>query len=303
MLPSLWNGIYNPAMSLMPSAVQRLLPESARQQSIKPTQLIIHSAVDAPGPTRLEKYFGRESVPFESHFWVPFPDETIQMMDTEVRADCNRRANRRADGTGALSAETEDDGKPDTTPWTDSQIDRIVAIAIWAHEEHAIPLVVCKTPSSPGIGYHTLFGAPSAWTPSRGKTCPGKIRIAQFYDVIMPRLEAYQEDNTMKITATVARARVLEAYERVLHRAAEPDAVGFWVGEIVSGARSIEDVRWEFICAALGAEKAKAKSLNDYLVGRKDLNIQRDEIESIAEEVFYKELGELAADALGKNAE
>jgi len=36
-------------------------------------------------------------------------------------------------------------------------------------------------PGARGLGHHSLFGAPSAWTPARGKTCPGRpARVRQW---------------------------------------------------------------------------------------------------------------------------
>jgi len=172
------------SMALMPEAIVDLLPENATQAALGPTQVILHSAVDAPGPTNLARWFGRESVKVESHFWVAFqrkPGQNIitQMMDTNVKADANYRAN-----ATAISIETEDDGDPDNTPWTPAQIQAIAYILVWAHTTHAIPLELCTSPTSPGIGWHSMWGAPSDWTPVRGKTCPGWARINQVVSVV-----------------------------------------------------------------------------------------------------------------------
>lgn len=166
-------------MARFPGAVWRPLPENSTQPRITPTQVILHSAVDAPGPSSLWSYFRRSDVTVESHFFVKWDGTVEQYMDTEVRADANRHANARA-----ISIETEDDGNPDATPWSDAQIDAIVRIIRWAHEVHGIPLRLCPAWDQPGIGYHTMFGAPGPWTPV-AKTCPGRARIAQ-----MPRIMA-----------------------------------------------------------------------------------------------------------------
>jgi energy-converting hydrogenase A subunit M len=49
------------------------------------------------------------------------------------------------------------------------------------------------------VGYHTLFGAPSQWTPAVGKTCPGTVRIRQWHEQVVPRIlgTLVQEDLTM----------------------------------------------------------------------------------------------------------
>jgi hypothetical protein len=209
----------------MPGATWRPLPENETQSKIRPTQIILHTAVDAPGPTRLERYFARVDVTVESHFWVPLHRDIVQMMDTEVRADANYRANRRADGTGAISIETEDEGDPIGVPWTKHQIDAIVAILLWAHIVHGIPMVKCAGPASPGIGYHAMWGAPSAWTPARGKTCPGPTRIAQFRDTILPRVQGEQETG---MNEDQARDFANACYGAIVHRPADQGGLDFW---------------------------------------------------------------------------
>ena len=224
-------------MAIFPGGKWDPLPENATQPKIRPTQIILHTAVDSPGPTRLRSYFAREDVGLESHFWVTLDGIVIQMMNTEVRADANRKANRRPDGTGAISIETEDEGDPIGVPWTAAQLDSLEAIIRWAAHVHSIPLTVCSSPDAPGLGYHSLFGAPSAWTPSAGKTCPGATRIRQFYEILLPRLEPVMSD-TMPTQGAADLAAAL--YRTQLLR--EPDAAGltFWTryGE-VNGAAAL----------------------------------------------------------------
>lgn len=212
-------------MARFPGAHWDPLPENNQQTEIVPTQVILHTAVDAPGPTRLEVYFARVDVKLESHFWIPLQRETVQMMDTEVRADANYRANKRPDGTGAISIETEDEGDPVGVPWTQYQIDKIIAICIWAHVVHGIPLVKCPGPDEPGLGYHAMWGAPSGWTPSRGKTCPGETRIRQFEEIILPALKQTQE---IEMTEEEARAWAMNLYLAINHRPADAGGLEFW---------------------------------------------------------------------------
>lgn len=171
-------------MARYPGARWRPLPENRTEPRITPTQVIVHSAVDHPGPTSLYGFFAREDVYVESHFFVKFDGTVEQYIDTERQADANRRANWRA-----ISIETEDDGDPDNTPWSTAQVEAILEIILWAHEVHGVPLEPCSTWDAPGIGFHSMFGAPSEWTPAAGKTCPGRIRIDQFWQVLIPSLE------------------------------------------------------------------------------------------------------------------
>ena len=138
-------------------------------------------------------------------------------MDTGRSADANYRANRRPDGTGAISIETEDNvGNPDTLPWTDAQVDTLVRLALWAARVHRIPGRRCPSPSSPGIGFHTLFGAPSAWTPV-SKTCPGVVRIRQFNQTVLPAIVAGSTGGGL----SVADANSLERHLDVIQRKVE----------------------------------------------------------------------------------
>lgn len=170
-------------MAWYPNAVHRPLPENATQSRIDPTQFILHTAVDAPGETDLYGFFARGDVGVESHFFIQLDGDVIQYMDTTVQADANRYANPRA-----VSAETEDDGNPDQRAWTPAQMQSIKLLGQWLMKEHPrIARRVCPAWDQPGWGYHSMWGAPSQWTPSAGKTCPGAPRIAQFKNDITPR--------------------------------------------------------------------------------------------------------------------
>lgn len=165
-------------MALYPNARILLLPENKTQSAIKPTQVILHSAVDGGGPSSLYKFFASTTVGVESHFFVQWDGTVEQYMDTTVRADCNYKANPRA-----ISIETEDDGDPNSREWSPAQLRAINELLTWCNRVHGIPMKQCETWASPGIGYHTLF--PSHWTPYRGKTCPGTIRKEQFPWIVL----------------------------------------------------------------------------------------------------------------------
>lgn len=187
---------------LCPFARHELLPENKVQSKITPDQLIFHSAVDAKGETDLYGFFNGKGVNVESNFFVQMDGDIIQYMDTERRADANYYANRRA-----ISIETEDDGKPDITPWTPEQVKSLIRLGVWIVKVH--PLIKaeqCNHWDSPGIGWHTMWGAPSNWTPTKGKTCPGRVRIAQMPHIIReiarprPQPPSFRELLDMKLT-------------------------------------------------------------------------------------------------------
>lgn len=189
------------------------------EPSIRPTQFIFHTAVmrDLVG---LRNYFcsGR-SGGIESHFGVggkwaadPAQDGAVeQWRDTEEQADANLKANRRADGTGAISCETCDNAPQspsDIEPWTPKQVAALIRLGRWAHTTHGIPLRICRTPDDPGYGWHAMWGAPSAWTPAVGKVCPGPRRVAQLKADILPAIFTGQEEDP-DMAFTDAQAKLL----------------------------------------------------------------------------------------------
>ncbi|MET8378071.1 peptidoglycan recognition protein family protein [Streptomyces microflavus] len=172
-------------MAWYPDAVKmELQPESDKQEAIRPTQFIVHSIV-APWTARRTYEYWRDSTNLESHFGVDYEGTVGQYIGTETRADANAGANRRGDGTGAVSAETASNTKA-TDPWNAKQIEDLIAIGVWLHQRHGIPLRICRTHSDPGFGYHSMF---PQWSTS-GTACPGIARIKQFKTVVFPGIVA-----------------------------------------------------------------------------------------------------------------
>jgi hypothetical protein len=85
----------------------------------------------------------------------------------------------------------------------------------WANTTHGIPLRACPAWDQPGLGYHAMWGfkdnrnltgvLDNPWTPSKGKTCPGKVRIAQFWDYLLPSLNC----STVTVFPGASRVRVV----------------------------------------------------------------------------------------------
>lgn len=166
---------------LDPGAELRLLPENRTQKRITPRILVYHTIVGSAESAY--GYFLR-STGLESTWIVPKQGRRWQLMDTNVRADCNYRAN-----DWALSVETGDNGAPETDPWTDSQLRELIDLGRWALAVHpTIRRVLCTAWDGTGWGWHAMWGAPSQWTPSAGKTCPGRTRIAQLHRIVFPAL-------------------------------------------------------------------------------------------------------------------
>ncbi|MFE7754330.1 N-acetylmuramoyl-L-alanine amidase [Streptomyces sp. NPDC057429] len=172
-------------MAWYPGAVKmELQPESDAQPAIRPTQFIVHSIV-APWTARRTYEFWRDSTNLESHFGVDYEGAVGQYIGTETRADANAGANRRSDGTGAVSAETASNTSG-SDPWNAKQVEDLIAIGAWLHRQHGIPLRICRSHSDPGFGYHSMF---SQWSTS-GTACPGAARIRQFKELVFPGIVA-----------------------------------------------------------------------------------------------------------------
>jgi hypothetical protein len=142
-----------------------------------------------------EAYFcGGGSGGIESHFGVGHSSDGArdgqvrQWRDTEEQADANYHANLRPDGTGAVSIETSDGGNPNQR-WSPKQADSLVRLGRWLADTHNIPKRLCRNPSDPGFGYHSMFGCPSPWCPN-AKGCPNPTRIRQLRDEVLPRIFA-----------------------------------------------------------------------------------------------------------------
>jgi len=193
-------------MAWYPGATKmELQPESDAQPAIKPTQFILHSIVAPWTPQRTYEYW-RDSTNLESHFGLGYDGSLGQFIGTETRADANAAANRRADGTGAVSLESASNLEA-SDPWTAAQVESLIRLGVWLHETHGIPLRICRTADDPGYGYHRLH---SAWNPD-GHACPGDARVKQFKEVVFPGIVARatgqtSEEDDMPTAAEVAKA-------------------------------------------------------------------------------------------------
>jgi hypothetical protein len=173
---------------------QKLLPEWQSQAVITPVLIIDHSIV---GSASGAYYYFRDSTGLESHFIVcgkpsgSIDGQIWQLMDTGRRADANSEANNKA-----ISIETEDNGDPNNYPWSPAQLESLK----WLHNtlvryHPTIKRLEAKDCDGPGLGYHSKMGAPSCWTPSAGKTCPGKpVRVDQWRNVLLPAFLSGEED-------------------------------------------------------------------------------------------------------------
>ncbi|MFG2328238.1 N-acetylmuramoyl-L-alanine amidase [Streptomyces sp. NPDC048604] len=178
-------------MAWYPGAVKmELQPESDSQPAIRPTQFIVHSII-APWTAKRTYEYWRDSTNLESHFGLGYEGDLGQFIGTETRADANYQANRRPDGTGAVSIETASNTKG-TDPWTPAQIEQLIRLGVWLHETHDIPLRICRTWDDPGFGYHRLH---DEWAKD-GTNCPGDARVRQFRELVFPGIVARASGQT-----------------------------------------------------------------------------------------------------------
>jgi hypothetical protein len=172
-------------MAWYPAATRmELQPESDTQPAIRPTQFILHS-IAAPWTARRMYEYWRDSTSLDSHFGLGYAGDLAQYIGTETRADANYQANRRPDGTGAVSIETASNLQH-TDPWTDAQIEALIQLGVWLHQRHGIPLRICRSASDPGYGYHRMY---PEWSVG-GTACPGDARARQFRELIFPAIRA-----------------------------------------------------------------------------------------------------------------
>lgn len=181
-------------------AKQMLIPPGENDPRIDPRMGILHVAES--NADSLYDFFKNRSGGIESHGYIKKNGVLEQYRDTEYQADANLDANDFANSYESQGYANE--------PWTDDQLATIKDVMIWSKRHHGIPLRVVTSWDDPkgGWGYHTMFGAPSHWTPVV-KTCPGPIKIKQFNDILVPWMK--EQENDMFSTEDSARLKRVEA--------------------------------------------------------------------------------------------
>lgn len=170
-------------MALYPGARHRLIPAGTNDPPITVIGAILH--VDAGNSKSLYGYFSEKSDGIESHFHIPKEGAPEQYRDTGREADANLKANSfvvNGKRYGFVSIETQGYGSGE---WNAHQLQEIKELLLWLSDTHNFSLRRCPDWNQSGVGYHTMWGAPSQWTPV-AKSCPGPDRIEQFNDVLVP---------------------------------------------------------------------------------------------------------------------
>lgn len=173
-------------MARYPWAKFRNIAPGRNDPPIKVIGAILH--VDAGNNKSLYNYFNGPSGGVESHFHVPNEGPVEQYRDTGWEADANLKANSFIENgvrKGYVSIETQGLERGE---WNEHQLFEIKRLLKWLSEAHDFPLLRCPAHTKPGVGYHTMFGAPGPWAPN-AKSCPGPNRIKQFNSVLVPWLK------------------------------------------------------------------------------------------------------------------
>lgn len=269
-------------MAWYPGATKmELQPESDTQPAIRPTQFIVHSVVAPWDETRIYAYWRGSTL--ESHFGLDYDGSIGQYIGTETRADANAAANRRPDGTGAVSIETASNTKA-SDPWTPEQVEQLIRLGVWLHQQHEIPLQICRTASDPGFGYHSLH---RDWSTS-GTACPGPARIAQFKTTVFPGIvtRATGGDDLMAIDKAEFRAALLDALgntpvKQALCRAA-------WLTDGVTGVpsewTSATNPEWQ-PWSAIVTDGNKLRSIETAVGALTEAGLTEAQIQAIADKV------------------
>ena len=125
-------------------------------------------------PPTLEGLFGTFNNPkhkASAHFGVNKDGEVWQFIDTG-----NRAWSVDGDTIDGHWASIENIAVPGDE-LTGAQLDVIVELLKWLHQEHSTPLSVARTKQSRGLGYHALFG-------KGHPNCPGSPVIDQIEEIV-----------------------------------------------------------------------------------------------------------------------
>lgn len=196
-------------MARLKTATWRPIPEADEQPTIRATQHIFH--VSAGEAESLFAYWTSAGVGLESHLHTGWRTAE-QYVDTAHSADANLAANRRPDGTGAISEESA--GLADGS-WTPYQLQQLIAHGRETHQLHGIPLRICRDPDDPGYGWHAMWGLNTRdnptlnpWTTAIGKVCPGPRRVEQLHGIVLPAIFGTTTEETDDMFTDADRAKL-----------------------------------------------------------------------------------------------
>jgi hypothetical protein len=178
------------ALLWLPDAIRKPIAAGPSDPLIVPVGDVFHVAV-TEGSTLFGNFISRTDG-VESTGYIRRDGTVEQYRPLNVQCDAQAAGNSWSEGgrlVGLNSWETQGMGPGE---WTDAQLATIKRIIVLKHREWGVPLRVCPTATSAGIGYHRLF---DAWNP-HNHSCPGPDRVRQFEQIIVPWLaRGAQEDD------------------------------------------------------------------------------------------------------------
>ena len=198
------------SVGFYPRAVVKNIPPGVNDPGIIPCGVVLHVR-DGLGDS-LHDYFDGPSGGIESHGYIRLTGVSEQYRSIFSEADAQLDGNSFiVDGKrfGFVSLETEGRAAGE---WTAEQVAEIQRWILWVRDQakaagYPFPLEECPAWNKPGVGYHTMWGSPSHWTPSV-KTCPGPDRIKQFHDVLVPWMAGLGRPHPFRIKHRIATANL-----------------------------------------------------------------------------------------------
>lgn len=118
--------------------------------------------------------------------------------------------------------------------------------------------------------------------------CPGN----EIYDEIIN--QTFRDPGAEPMTPEEANYHVNWGYDNILDRPADPEGEAFWTEQLVSGASTVNNMRWEMLIVRLAADKAADKALAEQIDSVARVEIKTGDIEVVARNIFYAELREIA---------
>lgn len=159
----------------------------------------------------------------DSHIGIGGPwDSNALDGDVWQWVDLDNQSHANEDGNDeVISIETSDGANPDRK-WSPKMVESLVDFIVWACLKYKIPpvLIPDTQPGRRGLAYHRMginkYGGGSGswpydkwresggvrWSPSLAKICPGDVRIKQFVDEVIPKVQSKIEGD-MELNDTI----------------------------------------------------------------------------------------------------
>jgi peptidoglycan hydrolase-like protein with peptidoglycan-binding domain len=136
-------------MARWPAAIWQ--PVEQCSGTLRPIAVTLHHQAGDGNPVNVYASRG-----VSAHFWIPRAGQSVQHVDTGVRA-----WHGGTDGLNGncIGVETEGCGTaPHADPFTEHQLNQFADLMRWAKATHGIPLVLSETATTPGLNYHRCQG-------------------------------------------------------------------------------------------------------------------------------------------------